>query len=282
MLCCALMALDSAVAPRSLQNRRPRIGAPLHASAGNEAAYRKALIALIDEMNNSLLYWLTARWRDDPPHLAMDESWFSMLRKTMRVLEKRWQDRFDEVAPKMADRFARRAAERSSGRLQDVLRDAGMTVDFKISPVVRQTLDAVTTENVGLIKSIASEHLADIEGIVMRSVTTGRDLGTLTKDLRERFDVPKHRAALIARDQNNKATAVITKVRQQEAGITRAVWVHSTAGKTPRPEHVAFAEGRLGGPTYDVAKGAFLEGEWVWPGTAINCRCFSRPLIPGF
>jgi hypothetical protein len=268
--------------------RRVKIGAPILPNAGNAAAYRKALECLIDEMNRSLAYWLIARWRDRPPSLAMDEvliggrGWIGLLRRSMRSLAKRWQSRFDEAAPKLAAHFAMRAEERSTKRLAAILADAGMTVNFRVTPRVRTAMGAAVTENVGLIKSIASEHLTDVEGIVMRSAALGRDLETMATELRARFDVPKRRAALISLDQNNKMSAVITKVRQTEAGITAAVWVHSHAGKVPRPEHLAFSRGQLGGPEYDVTKGAFLESVWTWPGHEINCRCFSRPILPGF
>jgi hypothetical protein len=264
--------------------RRPRtqLGAPIHPNAGNAAVLRKRLDALIDEMHRSLVWWLSARWRAKPPVLAQDESPADALRRTMRTLGRRWQSRFDEAAPKLADYFAQRAAGHATGKLDEILDQAGLTVQFKTTPAVRDALDALVGENVGLIKSIAAEHLSAVEGMVMRSVSQGRDLGTLTDELKDRYDLTKKRAALIARDQNNKATAVVTRVRQQEAGITKARWLHSHAGKTPRPEHVAFAAGKLGGPFYDVSKGAYLEGKWVWPGTEINCRCTSRPVIEGF
>jgi SPP1 gp7 family putative phage head morphogenesis protein len=164
--------------------------------------------------------------------------------------------------------------------MQDILTEGRVpTVEFRMTAATRQIVNAVTQENVGLIRSIASEHLAAVNGIVMRSVSTGRDLGTLAKELEARFEVPRKRAALIARDQNNKASAVITRSRQAEAGITQAVWVHSDAGRVPRPEHV-----KWNGKPYDVAKGMWSEVDnaFVWPGTPIQCRCFSRPVLPGF
>ena len=86
----------------------------------------------------------------------------------------------------------------------------------------------------------------------------------------------RRRAILIARNQNNMATATVCKTRQMELGIKKAIWVHSSAGRNPRPEHVAF-----NGKEYDVAKGAYLEGVWTWPGREINFRCVSRSIIPG-
>ncbi|MDB5605134.1 MAG: phage head morphosis protein [Bradyrhizobium sp.] len=106
---------------------------------------------------------------------------------------------------------------------------------------------ATVGQQVSLIKSIPSQYFTDVEGLVMRSVQTGRDLGQLTKDLQEQFGVTCRRAAFIARDQNNKATASMTRARQDELGITQAIWVHSGAGKHPRPTHVA-----MNGTKYDV------------------------------
>nr|WP_277347156.1 phage minor head protein [Collimonas pratensis] len=132
------------------------------------------------------------------------------------------------------------------------------------------------SEQVGLIKSIASQHLTEVQGLVMRSVADGRDLGTLAKGLEDRYGITKRRAALIARDQNNKATATITRVRQDSLGITEAVWMHSHAGKHPRPSHVA-----ANGKRYTIKEGMYLDGVWTWPGREIGCRCISKSVIPG-
>jgi uncharacterized protein with gpF-like domain len=117
--------------------------------------------------------------------------------------------------------------------------------------------------------------------MVMRSVQTGRDLGRLAKDLQKQFGVTKRRAALIARDQNNKATASMTRVRQVQLGITEAIWVHSGAGKHPRPTHVKAGRDSV---RYDVSKGWFDPDakQWIWPGILVNCRCVSKPVIKGF
>jgi SPP1 gp7 family putative phage head morphogenesis protein len=135
-------------------------------------------------------------------------------------------------------------------------------------------VQSAIAENVSLIKSIASEHLGKVEQLVMRSVADGRDVGALAKALQEQFGVTKRRAAFIARQQNASITSTFEKSRQMEIGITQATWRHSAGGKTPRPEHVHFD-----GKRYDVAKGAYLEGVWTWPGKEINCRCYSTPVI---
>lgn len=124
---------------------------------------------------------------------------------------------------------------------------------------------------------MTANNLAQIETLVTQSVQTGRDLATLTDELKTRFNITDRRAKLIARDQNNKATQLITRQRQQDLGITQAVWKHSHAGKVPRASHV-----KADGQVYDLNKGLFLDNKWTYPSVEINCRCFSRPVIQGF
>jgi SPP1 gp7 family putative phage head morphogenesis protein len=208
--------------------------------------------------------------------MAEDRSAAEILNEVMKRLAKRWLRRFEREAPKLGAWFAKASTDRSDASMKAALRKAGMSVKFQTTPAQMDAVQAVLAENVSLIKSIASENLTQVQGILSRSVAQGRDLGAMAKELQAQFGVTKRRAALIARDQNNKASAVIVKTRQQELGITHATWQHSHGGKHPRPEHL-----KASGKVYEIDKGMFLEGKWVWPGTEINCRCVSRSIIPG-
>lgn len=253
---------------------------PVLANVGIQAEYRRKLDALIDEMARSYAYWLKAQYRETPPMLAQDAVPARELEREMSLLGKRWQAKFDEAAPRLGRWFADTTRRRSSAALQNILADAGMTVRFQLTRTMRDAYEATVAENVGLIKSIAQEYHSQVGGMVMRSVTAGRDLGQLTKALEGRFDITRKRAALIARDQNNKATAVFVRVRQQELGL-QAVWLHSHGGKEPRPTHLANT-----GKKYDPAKGWFDPDpkvrRHIWPGELISCRCVSRSIIKGF
>jgi uncharacterized protein with gpF-like domain len=260
---------------------KPRVLPPVHPNAGVGAVYRTRLWRAVDAMNNSLDYWLSRRWREEPRGA-------SRIIATMKELGRRWQSNFDEMAPDIAGQFTGRSADHTTQRMERLLDDAGWTVNFKVSPQIQTIMNSAIVENVGLIKSIPAQHLQRIEGVVMRNVQKGNDLEALTKELHETFGAPKARATLIARDQTFKLNSVITKARQSQAGIKRAVWMHSNI-RAPgrfRPEHLAFSDGRHNpgakGPIYEVEQGAFLEGKWTWPGFEINCHCSSRPVIEGF
>lgn len=187
--------------------------------------------------------------------------------------------RFDIMSQRIANDFAERNQRATQTAMMGQLKKAGFAVQFKPSTKSIEAFRAIAAENVALIKSIPRKMHEQVEQKVWNAVRQGSDLHKLSTELREVHGSTTKRAALIARDQNAKAKATIERVRQMELGITRGVWMHSHAGKEPRPTHVA-----MDNKEYDLAKGMYDsdEGEWVHPGQLINCRCTNRPVIEGF
>jgi uncharacterized protein with gpF-like domain len=263
------------------KNPNDKVLRPVHPNAGLTAAYRKRLDALIEEMANSVDHWISSAYRNNEPRIAQDELPASALKAAIRKLTARWQRRFNEAAPKLADYYATAIEKRSSAALRSILKEAGFTVEFKMTPAMQDIFRAAVQSNVELIKSIPRQYLTQVQGSVMRSVQTGRDLGALSKDLQEHFGVTKRRAAFIARSQNNMATASMTRARQTELGITEAIWMHSGGGKHPRPTHLAAGKSKT---KYDVKVGWYdsAAGKNIFPGELPNCRCVSRAVVKGF
>lgn len=240
-------------------------------------------------MHKSLTFWITAQYRANPP-LAMDAGMESFrdgspanaMRRAMHRMSRRWMKAFDKGAEDLAKYFVDKAAGATDAQLRDILKKAGFTVQFKTTAEVNNAMQAAIGEQVGLIKSIASEHLTQVEGLVMRHMQVGRDLGGLTEALTERYDITKRRAAFIAHDQANKMTAVINRTRQAELGITQARWRHSHGGKHPRQSHIAASQADGGkGEIYNIKEGCLIDGKYIWPGTEIGCRCTAQSIIPG-
>jgi len=228
----------------------------------------------VQELHNSTLYWLRAEYRQSG--LAQDASPALMMRQAMKKLSRRWLKKFDLLAVKLADRFTHDVMKNSDASLSTALQSAGFTVPFKKTAEMNNALQATITENVNLIRSIPEQYLTQVETLVMQSVSRGRDLATLTKELQHRFGVTRRRAAFIALDQNNKATSVMQSARQRALGVRRGRWRHSHAGKVPRVSHV-----KADGKEFDLDKGMFLDGKWVMPGEEIGCRCGWEAILPG-
>jgi len=258
--------------------KTPKTARPVHANRGIESAYRKALSSLIEEMARSAEYWLTAGYRANEPRmaeLAQDASPANAIKAIIAKFARRWFKRFEDSAPIIADAYVKKMFKASNSAFRAALKDAGWAVEFKMSRAMQDALNASIAENVALIKSIPEQYLTQVEGIVMRSYASGRDLETMVKELKALYPKAENRAVLIARDQSNKANAVVVRARQLELGIEYAVWQHSHAGRVPRPDHVA-----AHGKRYKVAEGCLISGEYILPGEKINCRCSARSILP--
>jgi uncharacterized protein with gpF-like domain len=275
--------------PTATRQKKPKdeiILRPIRASAAIEDAYQRKLNDLIDEMFRSALYFVKATLRANPTRitaLAEDRNPIQTIRDAIRNLAKRWTKRIDDAAPKLAEWFATAVHKRSDVALKKILRDSGIAIKWEMSASERDALNATIGENVALIKSIPSQAFTQIEGIVMRGVAAGGDIGGITKDLQHQFGVTRRRAAFIARDQNNKANTIMQRTRQLEmqGAQAEAIWCHSSAGHTPRPTHVKAGRDKV---RYSVADGWLDpdEGKKIWPGQLPNCRCFSKLVVKGF
>lgn len=246
---------------------------PIQPNLGVEAAYRKSLKKLLREMRADVQGLLERHY---PKGIAQD-SLTDGLQAALSALLRYWLARLDKLAPQIAGVFANQSATHTERAFQTALREAGFTVRFRATAQQQTALQAVLGGNVSLIRSIGQQYLSRVEESVWRSVNAGYDMAQLTRELRKDYGISERRAAFIARDQTNKAKAAIEKARRQELGITEAIWMHSHAGKEPRPSHVA-----ANGKRFDVSKGMYLDGKWVQPGTEPNCRCTSRSVIKGF
>ena len=252
----------------------PKLLAPIHANAGVQAWYTRQLQTLVTAMAKEMLADIRQAWTDDAPDIGMAADSVWSLTQAFQRWADRWTFRMTQAAQQLSVQFASRAFTATQTSMQQALRDAGFTVRFKPTRRSVKVYQLVIDQQVGLIKSIPQQYLTDVRAVVYQSVMEGGNMQRVAADVRQKYGVTHRRAALIARDQNHKAKAIIERERRRELGITRAKWRHSGAGKEPRPEHVKFS-----GEYYDIAKGAYLEGEWVWPGTAINCRCTDMAVI---
>lgn len=253
---------------------------PLHPNVGDAAAYARKLESLIEAMHKSILWWVSAKYKaKEDDIVAQDESPAAALDRVMKRLSWYWKKRFADASQELAKYFAQNSVDRTTQTLRNILKDAGIVVEFKLTPELVTVMQAVVKANVSLIKSIQSQHFTAIEGMVMRSVQQGGDYGGLAKDLEKQYGITKRRARFIASDQNRKAASVVQKVRQTEAGIVDAEWLHSHGQAHPRPEHLNEFDGKR----YKVAEGMWSEVDkrYVWPGTPPGCACVAKPVIPG-
>ena len=262
-------------------SRKPVTVRAVHPSAAVHAWYFAELDALVAKMHAALQTGVLAVYGSlEPQELAHDASNPSLLLKAaLRKWGGLWVRKFDRMSLDLSKRFAKKAFGVTQTQMRAALKEAGFTVKFSPTPGSAAAYQAVVAEQVNLIKSIPAQYLKDVESQVWTSVMAGSDMHELSTKLRKTYGVTRERAALISRDQTNKAKAIIERARRQELGITHAIWQHSAGGKEPRATHVA-----MSGKAYPIAQGMWDSdaGQYVLPGELINCRCTSRAIIPAF
>jgi len=124
--------------------------------------------------------------------------------------------------------------------------------------------------SVGLITTLSQEMSARLGKEIMKGISEGRDDFSLRKYiLEEASGYPEWRAKLIARDQTGKLFSGLSKVRQQDVGITQYRW-RTVGDGAVRPTHAALSN---------------TLQEWSsppdvgHPGEDIQCRCVADPVL---
>lgn len=255
----------------------------VHANAGVRAAYQRRLRKLIDEMQRSMVWWVRAAYRQDEarivPDFAQDASPARMLQKVVNRLFRYWMRRWTDEALKIATDFIGKTEKRTTSSYRQAFKDAGFTVKMDPNRVRNNVVQALIEENVSLIKSIPQQYFTEVNGLVQRSVSAGRDLGFLTDELEKRYGVTRRRADLIARDQANKATEAIRRVEGERLGVKVGIWVHVPGKYTSRATHRA-----MNGKPFLLSEGLYdsAVGRKVLPGELVACQCTYRDFVPEF
>ena len=131
-------------------------------------------------------------------------------------------------------------------------------------------LEAVTRENVALIKSIPEEYFKKIESVVFRNTVRGSTANSIIKEIQNINKVTYNRAKLIARDQTSKLNSVLNEKRQSSLGVEEYIW------RTSGDERVRDSHKSKNGKIFRWDSPPKDTGH---PGQDIQCRCVAQPII---
>ena len=213
---------------------------------------------------------------------AMDASTPSQARIALNALLKKWQERFDDLSKVLVTRMISRTLKNSSISLSYSLKEVGQTlsIDTSFSDArLKDVIKASTQEAANLIKLIPQRYINEVQGQVMRSITTGQGLKDLVPYLTKRYHGDVKKAKNTALDQTRKAYQSINTSRLKTLGVKKFIWIHSGGGKKPRQEHI-----RMSGNEYSFDDPPII-GEMYGlevrglPGDLPNCRCVCKPVI---
>jgi uncharacterized protein with gpF-like domain len=158
--------------------------------------------------------------------------------------------------------------ESSHPYVSATLRKVGLAKPFKPTPAAIKAYGALIAEKVALIDRLPPKYRKETQQLIWNHVMKGFDASGLARELSDRLGMAPDRAKLIARSQCDMARAMMENTERMEIGIREAVWHYETRCRIR-------SHGTLNRQRYALAKGASLDGKWLWPGSEPSCYCSS-------
>lgn len=166
--------------------------------------------------------------------------------------------------------YAERVSAFNKRQFQRMMRKAYGIDVTKREPWLRSELKAWESQNLALIRSIPEQYVDKLQGRIIAAVQQGRTSKEVQALIRETYDLPKNRAALIADDQIGKINGQLTRLRQQAVGIGEYRW-RGVLDSRERRSHV-----HREGEKFSWSKPP-SDGH---PGEPILCRCSAEAVLP--
>jgi len=258
------------------------VGSPLPNNASLESKTSRSIVKLTNAMLKETNKELRKLFKTDTSKafFAEDASLSSQARIVMNALKKKYIKIFNDQGKLNSKKLVNDANNLSKSTTHNSLEQLSGGLSIKTSDTSSKTNDimkASISQSVSFISSIQEKYLTDVEGAVMRSITSGQGLKDLIPFLR-RFDgITQRRAKNIALDQTRKTYNAVNAQRLQNAGVNQFRWRHSGGSLNPRKDHVA-----MDGDIYSYDDLPVIDkrtGERGLPGQAPNCKCYQEPVI---
>lgn len=246
-----------------------------HHPDGIERDYLRALLALLNENVFSIIlsalekdYKIDKKFDDEKPKVKPHLTIMEIIKNLFSHVNTKF-----EKATKIFETKIKKAGSQTSTYNQKVWAKqvkSALAVDiFAHEKWLEPALKDFTETNVKLIKKMQTEHVTKVSELVKEAVRNGDSFKTLAPKIEKAIGVTESRAALIARDQISKFNGLVSKLRQENLGITKYIWV------TMRDERVRPKHQELDGQEFSWDNPP-SEGH---PGEPINCRCIPQPVF---
>lgn len=271
--------------------QKPIASKVLKPSISTYKVYSDEIDALVQEMTkevrNELVDLFSSNKAEilDEPVAAMDEDFTGAVNRLMARFNERFKVMFDRAASPVTQRMVDRTLTNSETGLKSSLKEVSKHVTLNtgvLTDRLKVTVDASVSEAVGLIKRIPEKYLGDVQGDVMRSITTGNGLQDLIPAIDKRNVQVKNYATNVALDQTRKVYNNVTKGRMEAVGVKKFQWVHSGGSNQPREHHKLPFPAGLNGGIFSFDDLPIIDertGERGIPGQLPYCGCTMRPII---
>lgn len=260
-------------------------GSTLNYNAALQMRYEKEIQGLVSQMTAQVERSIERFFKGElaEEYFASDASISTQAKFLTNKLTNTFESLFKKRSLAMAQRMVKGASKISKSALHSSLKElsGGLSINTGVVPSeLEEVFSAIIADNVGLIKSIASEYLGKVQGAVMRSIQPGGNgLQDLVPFLKAQKGISQRKAKNLALDQTRRAFNDANSIRMQAAGIEEFEWIHSGGGAHPRQDHIDMSGKTFrfdNPPVIGVMYGSEVRG---FPGQVPGCRCTMRPVI---
>lgn len=260
--------------PEILKNQKTKAKKfkTLKVSKRTELWYRQQLKQLVKTMTDDIE---RAMQQPQGSFFMDDAKGFQAIsaKALMKVLEKYEKSDRTSQAENIANGFVNRGNTQNQQEVSKNLKNqTGIDLSAYLgnSPRIAEKVNAMTTANVQLIKSIRSQYLDKVQNAVTQAVVNGTLNKDLVQQIKDLGKTTEKRAIFIARDQSSKLNAALTQARHEDVGITKYTW--STSGD----ERVRESHAEKDGQVFEYANPPADTGH---PAHDYNCRCVAIPYL---
>lgn len=158
---------------------------------------------------------------------------------------------------------------------------------FLEEPWLEPQLELFANQNAQLIQNMTVNEIERVSGYIQRAIQEGSSYQSVVESIEKSFGITRRHAKLIARDQTSKLNGSLTKLRQQEAGISMYRWQTSDDERVRQDHRVL--DGKIcrwddptvyyNSQTKKWEKRSRIGGTNVHTSVDVNCRCVPIPIL---
>ena len=267
---------------RQLQANKPtNIKAPLPLKSV-ENSFARALKQMIDQMHtrftNQAIDNLNKGTIDKFEDAQVGNFAKIFLGLAQKVKRKLLRQFSDDRIERMVEDMTTTINSRNQALLYEAIeKEIGISSKDLISTEgLTPSINALILETQQWVKKLRDDTLEYFTNTTLRGMAEGKSMAEIRTGLNAETKKRKLNAEMVARTQIGTFNSLSTKIRAQNLGITKAIWVSS------RDERVRASHAQRDGKEFDLSEGLYssLDGKTLLPALDYRCRCSYILIIP--
>ncbi len=267
---------------RTLQSNKPtNIKAPLPLKSV-ENAFARTLKQMIDQMHTRFINQAidgmnkgTIDKFEDSQIGNYAKIFLNLAKKVGRkILRQFSDDRIERMVEDMTGTVNKRNQDLLYKAIEDKI---GISSKELISTEgLTPSINALILETQQWVKKLRDDTLEYFTNTTLRGMAEGKSMSEIRKIMSDEAGKRKSNANMVARTQIGTFNSLTTKIRAQNLGITKAIWV------TSGDNRVRKSHDDRNGKEFNLSEGLYssVDGKTLLPQLDYRCRCGYLLIIP--